>query len=419
MTSKAPIPSHLPQRLTISFPLWLIYGTKGEYSPYYDIEKVLREHAERGFNCIRIDSGAGLVHDLDGNRRGPFEVADMFGEYERVPRQQQIVGDGGPCDLLGRLIETLKVAKRYGIYVILSQWYYLHTYWFHKAGDPVCDELFSLSAAERIPAFAKFWHYILCEIEREGLADRIVFVELFNEADEHPYLCGLRRWGANKELTDEERNGFRTQHEQALAWLKSNHPDLLFAYDVATAKPEDPCFPQNADAYNFHSYYLWKLYAEAMEKHPEWQMGRITEAEVRAARKGRLPAADDWYERVSKYNDLRPEALPEIEAALEQLLADNKDYYLGKLHRNLQNAVAAAKGRPIVCGEGVSYICHKEILWEERSKAYWELVKYGLTLYKNAGVWGTVIRTCCGPEDPCWELCKNELLELNQYFLTD
>lgn len=24
----------LPERLTISFPLWLIYGTKGEYSPY-------------------------------------------------------------------------------------------------------------------------------------------------------------------------------------------------------------------------------------------------------------------------------------------------------------------------------------------------------------------------------------------------
>ena len=51
----------LPERLTISFPLWLIYGTKGENSPYYDIDKTMREHVERGFNCIRIDSGAGAL----------------------------------------------------------------------------------------------------------------------------------------------------------------------------------------------------------------------------------------------------------------------------------------------------------------------------------------------------------------------
>ena len=33
----------LPKRLTVSFPLWLIYGTKGENSPYYDIDKAMRE----------------------------------------------------------------------------------------------------------------------------------------------------------------------------------------------------------------------------------------------------------------------------------------------------------------------------------------------------------------------------------------
>ena len=85
----------LPSRLTISFPLWLIYGTKGEYSPYYDIDKVIREHKERGFNCIRIDSGAGLIHDLEGNLREPFDIGDMFGVYEEIPRQQHIIGDGG------------------------------------------------------------------------------------------------------------------------------------------------------------------------------------------------------------------------------------------------------------------------------------------------------------------------------------
>ena len=67
---------YLPKKLTISFPLCPIYGTKGEYSPYYDIEKVIIEHKERGFNCIRIDSGAGLVRDLDGNLLGAWVNSD-------------------------------------------------------------------------------------------------------------------------------------------------------------------------------------------------------------------------------------------------------------------------------------------------------------------------------------------------------
>jgi hypothetical protein len=151
----------LPKRLTISFPLWLIYGTSGEFSPYYDIDKAMREHAERGINCIRIDSGAGLIHNLDGSLRKPFDIGDMFGEYEKIPRQEHIIGDGGPCDLLGRLIQTFECAKKYGIYVILSQWYYLHTYWYHKAGDPVAEELFAIPPEKRFDAFGKFWHYIL------------------------------------------------------------------------------------------------------------------------------------------------------------------------------------------------------------------------------------------------------------------
>lgn len=34
--------------------------TEDDNSPYYDIDKAMREHTERGFNCIRIDSGTGL-----------------------------------------------------------------------------------------------------------------------------------------------------------------------------------------------------------------------------------------------------------------------------------------------------------------------------------------------------------------------
>ena len=408
----------LPSKLTISFPLWLIYGTKGEYSPYYDIDRVVREHVERGFNCIRIDSGAGLIHDLNGNLRPPFDIGDMFGEYEKIPRQQHIIGEGGKCDLLARLIETFKACKKYGVYVILSQWYYLHTYWFHKEGDNVCKEMFAIPPKERFDAFRKFWHYILLELEAKGLDSQIAFVEVFNEADDHPYLCGKQGWGSVRNVSAEDTAFYKKQHEEVIAWLREKHPGLLFAYDAATASFAKSNMPQNAQVYNFHSYYLWSLYDDAFEGHPKWFKGEITPETVASSRKGRLPADQGWYDRVAKYNDIKPSCIGDIEAEIGRTFSLNRDRYAKRREAALRAAIENSEGRmPIVCGEGVSYICSKHILWEEHSEEYWRFVKEGLELYKKAGVWGSVIRTCCGPEDPCWDLCADKLLELNRFFL--
>lgn len=407
----------LPERLTISFPLWLIYGTKGKYSPYYDIDRVMREHAERGFNCIRIDSGAGLVHDIEGNPRPPFDIGDMFGEYEKIPRQEHIVGDGGPCDLLSRLTETFECAKKYGIYIILSQWYYLHTYWYHKVGDSVGDELFSIPPEKRFEAFGKFWHYILLELEKRELDGQIAFVEIFNEVNEHPYFCGERDWGANKRVTDEEAEIFGKQHTAVIEYLKKEHPQIIFAYDTAGPCQVKETLPENTDVYNFHAYYLWGVYERALAEHPEWFRTEVSPEDVMKSRENRRPVDCGWYDRVAKYNDIDYKYLPQIEKTLEEILVKNIDEYKRIFDCMLSDAMRFCGDRRLVCGEGVSYIASKDILWEERSENYWSLVKYGLQKYKESGVWGTVIRTCCGPEDPCWDLCADKLLELNRFFL--
>lgn len=137
------------------------------------------------------------------------------------------------------------------------------------------------------------------------------------------------------------------------------------------------------------------------------------------SRKNRRPVDCGWYERVAKHNDIDPTYLPEIEKALEEKLKSNSDEYKRICKVMLDDAIRLCGGRKLVCGEGVSCIASKDILWEEHSEAYRELVKYGLDLYKKAGVWETVIRTCCGPEDPCRTLCKDKLLELNRFFLED
>ena len=412
--------SELPKRLTVSFPLWLIYGTEGGYSPYLDLDKAIREHSERGFNCIRIDGGAGLTHDLDGNPRKPFEMTDIFGEYEKLPRQEHMLGESGTVDLLSRLIETLRCCKKYGVYVILSQWYYLHTYWIHKAGDPVADELIAIPTHERFMAFAKFWHYILLEAEKHGLDGQIAFVEIFNEVNDHPYRCGIE-WdhAAKKSISAEEKALFKKEHEDAIAWLKELHPKMMFGYDCGSYIDDETCLPGNADVYNFHSYYLWSLYGDTMREHPEWFNGRITPADVAATREGRRPAQSDWYERVALYNDMKPEVIPQVENALENKFLEEREKYVTKMETTAKMSVGNKLGIPTVCGEGVSYICSKKILWEEHSDSYWSLVRQTLQTYKNLGVFGSVIRTCMGPEDPCWDLCKDRIRELNLLFLSD
>ncbi len=408
----------LPKRLTISFPLWTIYATKGEYSPYYDIEKLIIENVERGFNCIRIDDGAGLIHDINGNRLAPFDIHDIFGEYEKVPRQLHIVGDGGKCDLLERLFETCRMAKKHGVYIILSSWYYLHSFWMHGKDDPVCSELFALPYHERIGAFTKFLHYILCELEKEELTDCIAFCEIFNEINDLPFMNDDPE--LRDSVSDEEREQFRIEHKNGVAFLREQHPDILFAYDTAApVDGNDGMLPENMQVYNFHNYFMWDYYDIITARHPEWFFDNVKREEVERSREGRMPAKDDWYERVTLYNNLDESRMEEIEAEFEASFDEYARYYRDKL----DDMVTAVKERtfnypnvPIVCGEGVSYICHKRLLWEEHSEKYWSLIEYALNKYKEAGLWGTVIRTCCAPEDPSWELCKDKLLKLNTLF---
>ena len=58
--------NNLPNKLNISFPIWGLYDIDGK-GFYADTDKMMREHEERGFNCIRFDDGAGLMHGNNWN----------------------------------------------------------------------------------------------------------------------------------------------------------------------------------------------------------------------------------------------------------------------------------------------------------------------------------------------------------------
>jgi len=412
--------NNLPKRLTISFPLWILMDTPGESACYHDLDKIVREHAERGFNCIRLDDGAGLCHDINGNRRGAVEIMHHFGEFEKTLRQQHIIGDGGKCDLLKRLFELCEAAKKYNVYLILSSWYYLHTYCFHPEGDPVCDELFKISPHDRFMAFAKFHHYIIKELEEKGYDDRIAFVEILNEANGLPFVNG---YGGKNGLDDDELAKFTREHEDAILWLKKERPQLIFGYDSYTPWDDPRQIPKNMDVYNFHAYYMWNIYDIVISEHKEELiLDKYTEEDVRLTRKGRIPAADDWYERETLYNNLDRTKIPLMEKYLEEKLIEKYADYIKAVEENLENVrknTSPYPNVPIVCGEGVSYIGHKELIWEEKSETYWKLVEEVIRKYKEFGMWGTVVRTCMGPEDPSWDICADRIKRINRVFLED
>ncbi len=415
----ANIPAHLPRRLTISFPIWGLEDTAPS-GAYHDLDRFVREHVERGFNCIRLESGAGLTHDLDGNRLPPAQLNAPFGKYSDN-RQLFVIGGEGKCDLMQRLIDLCEACKKYDVYLILSSWYYLHTYWY-------CDKetnarLLGLPVEDRFMAFAKFLHYILAELEQRGLSDRIAAAEIFNEMGDFPTL-----WSRAGHDEQHILSIFRLKHEEAMAYLQEEHPNILFSCDDLPQPERMPLFPRNMQAFNGHNYFLWDVYGNTLEagenaEREPFFRNEITDEDIVNAYKDLHPNySPDWIARTRCCHDLDESKLPALYDYLENRLNEKRDVYMAGFEKSIegyQTIMRAFPGIPVVCGEGVTYCSSKKALWEETSDRYWEMVAYAMRRYKEIGLWGTVVKTCCGPEDPCWTLCKDKLLALNTAFLSD
>jgi len=426
------IPKHLPKRLSISFPIFGIYDTPPG-GAYHNWDKCMREHVERGFNCIRLDDGAGLMHDENGIPRGPTNIISPFPGHGKTIRQLDCTGNGGGCDLLARLVELFEAAASHNVYIILSSWYYLHTFWY--CGDNELNEsLHRIQPHERFMYFAKALDFIICELKSRNLADRIAFAEIFNEADGLNFING---YGASNQLGKDERNRFRDEHAAAIGYLRSKHPDILFAYDTYTPFTDVEQMPDNLQVWNFHSYFMWDIYAlvesrllqEGTDVTDPAELGILKDfmnahpvplAEIQKSREGKLPAMADWYRRIWLYRNLDPAKMPALEKLFEHKLDDEFDNYKQKICEMLECVKKVSEercpGAPLVMGEGVSYCGSKNLLWEEHSEKYWELLEFAVQNYKKAGLWGCVLRTCCGPEDPVWNLAPEKLVRLNKLF---
>ncbi len=417
-------------RLAISFWIWGLWNT-GPNGFFNDLELRMAQAVERGFNCIRIESGAGMTHDAEGRPRGELAFQAVLPGHCHFTRQMEHM-TGGRVDLLRRLIELCTVAKRYNVKVILSSWYYLHTFWF--TDKALTAELLGLPLERRFMVFARGLDRILETLRERDLIDVIAFAEIFNEVDGMEFRGGYEARNPSSEYL----NGIRRLHEEALDFLSTRHPDIRFAVDTMSARTLLDLIPRNAQVWNVHSYYLWPVYGVFEQN----LMGGDTDLDNPAAyaairrflrrdlvpfqaildsRAGRPPIKDDWYRRIWLYRNLDPNAMPELERLLQEHLEQN-------IHLYKQNAADAAaqavKVRdelfpdiPLVLGEGASYCADRRLRWEEHSDAYWEVVEHAARAYREHGFWGAVARTNAGPEDPVWHEYPERLQRVNAVFL--
>ena len=419
----------MQDRLTISFWIWALWDT-GTNGFFNDLELRMTELVERGFNCIRIEAGTGITHDADGNPRGELEFFPVLGDHTRYTRQCEHM-TGGRVDLLKRLVELCTVAKRHDVKVILSSWYYLHTFWF--TDEQVTAELLGLPEEERFMYFARGLDRILDELRQRGLGDVIVSAEIFNEVDGMSFVGG---YGAEKKSVAELQR-FRSLHEEALEFLKARHLDILFAFDTDTPWTNTDFVPRNAQVWTFHSYYLWDVYSvfesgmlgpdadlhDPKRYEPIRQFLRrdlVPFQVLLDSRAGRPPIAADWYRRIWLYRNLDPNAMPELERMLQENLENNLDHFKQKATDAADQAVKLRDehfpGIPLILGEGASYCADSRLRWEERANAYWEVVEHAARQWRDHGLLGAVVRTNAGPEDPVWHEYPDRLQRVNAVF---
>ena len=73
------------ERLAISFWIWALWDT-GPNRIVDDFEVRVAEAVERGFNCFRIEGGAGITHDAEGRPRGELEFHPVLPGHDLLPR---------------------------------------------------------------------------------------------------------------------------------------------------------------------------------------------------------------------------------------------------------------------------------------------------------------------------------------------
>ena len=391
------IPSHLPPKLSIGMFIWnwVTMATEGE--PYEDLEAAVAGLRQRGFNAVRVDAGLNWCFRTDGRPRGEMAFGPWIPGYRDNLSSVNARG-GGRHDVLRRVERLMELARQYDVYVILTSWEYQDSSWL--VADPaIRAEVMAVPQAERLMHLARQHDRLLGVLKAKGLDRHIAFVEVHNEPD-----CSL---------FPQAEEG-RRLHEEAIAFLRDGHGDILVSADYTSHNPA--VVPGNSQVYDQHLYVGSRLYFQELYEKTIWAKS------FDPANPRNIPLLDrllkdtivPWDRFMAAAGGIREWWRPimwlyynldnaRFDEWIGELYADQRDVIDANARQVMgaDAAEAARRGIPAVCDEGGYFY--------PPLGSRFEVTQPGLGLFERMidlaieyGYWGFMPSTYCGPEHPLW-----------------
>ena len=405
-------PDHLPQKLAICSWQWAWLTHSGPGEAYSDLEEVMQGLKKRNYNAVRLDTALHWCFQRNGSPRGEVSIRQTIpGHSERF----RVVNHKGgvSVDALQRLCQVMKLAKQYDIYMILSDWEYMHTTWF-VAGMELRQAVTGIAQEERLMVLARHMARLVDLLKDKDLAGQIAYIEPHNEVD----YSGFPRGDEGQAL-----------HTEAVAHLHERHPDILVSANFGSSGKVGTT--ENSQLYDRHAYVGGAVYGGLWNKtvfredfdfenpRKDPLLAKFLEQHIAPYRdfERGMPSAGDekWRARFWSYHNINVDTfdrwLTERYAKMQGQLKDNARRVYAK-----HAGEAARLGLPMVVTEGWFFYSPLYSRFEE-SEAGLDYFDYLTDLAIEHNLWGFLPSTYNGPEIPLWWACPKWLKQNNTRFL--
>lgn len=410
MTEYVPvrIPSHLPEKLTITLWDFSWYVRTGPGEPFENLDAAFDQAVARGYNTVRICAmpyllfGSGL--DTSELCLGPLGGA--FGQRVRwYDVKSPTVIDGRE-----HLLELFRAAKRHDCYVIVSSWEYQQSSSFAASPD-WWNALAAVPPEKRAEALADAESGLVDFLRDHGLDDRIAFVEIHNEVQAGHLTDGLEC------PPGEYVVGLRPRLEKGLAAFHARQPETPVTVNYSQVPVgQMRGVPENIDVLVTHPYVYGVLGAFIEEYGLRGPVDRFDQA--KAEKDGILrvgaPPIQRWLPADSWRLDATIISRPEIYVhdngdaeAIDRWLYRHYPFWENAMTGTLRLWVDAARdwavahGVPIVFGEGWIGYTPKDGRFEEGPIGA-QFCRYAIDESIRAGAWGTIVCSNAAPHHAMW-----------------
>jgi Sugar-binding cellulase-like len=403
-----PIPSHLPQRLTITLWDFSWYVRTGPGEPFADLDRAFAQAVERGYNTVRICAmpyllfGSGL--DTRAVRLGP-----LGGGYAQRVRWYD-VGEPTVIDGRAHLLALFQAAQRHDCFVILSSWEYQQSSSFAD-NSAWWEALRAIDPENRAEAQATALADLVDFLAEHGLDDRIAFTEIHNEVQAGHLVHGLTG------DEDERLLALRPRLERALAVFHRRHPDRPVTANYAHVPVRAMRgIPETIDVLVTHPYIygvLQDLYSTYGLRGPVEDFDQ--ELVWRDLLRPGAPKLADWAPDQPWRWEATIVAKPEIYVhdwcdpeAFDRWLYQRYQVWEQAMLTKLQIWLSVARdwaeshGVPLVFGEGWIGYTPRDARFEEGPVGA-QFCRIAVDESTRVGAWGTIVCSNAAPQHAMWD----------------